>query len=157
MIDQETGEEVGCLVPESDVDRDMLRERGFVTGSQLRAVLAKPRDVVFFRLAHRVGKWVAENAEGYRGLSAHEALKRVQERSGVGCAEETFDLGELGTIKRMRAESLSFEDMDEGRWKELWTGWIEYLRESAYPGASKEAVDAVESLITGEKELWRCG
>lgn len=143
------------LVPSDEVDRRVMREKGYRVGDTIAAVLRKPRNLVFFRLAHRVGGWLVDNVDRFAGLSTHDALKKLQFDSGVGCVEVEHEIEGFGKLVSRHAESLNFDDMDEGRWRELWTGWVGWMRSNVYTGIAPLAVDEVERLIVGEKELWR--
>lgn len=156
----ETGELVPAFVPSHPIDRRIARERKFHVGMQLRGELKQSRNPGFYRLAHVLGAFLADHFEEFEGLNAHDALKRLQELSGVGVEEEEFtiDLGSLGTHrgKRTVAESLNFDDMDEGRFRELWDGgtgdggWIGWLRREKFGGLDAASREEVELLIQGE-------
>jgi hypothetical protein len=145
----ETGELIGALVPDHPVDRRSMRERKFNIGKKLRATLRQDRNPKFWGKAHVLGGWLADNVEWCQGLDMHAALKRLQERSGIGCdtrqinaspivdailtAAETLlgeaarrmlaaVLPELKTIEITEAASLNFDDMDEGEFSLLWDG-----------------------------------
>jgi hypothetical protein len=156
VVIPETGELVGALVPDHPVDRRTLRERGYGVGTQLRAELAHARNVKFFRLAHALGGFLADHVEGYAGLGQHDALKRLQERSGIGCTVETFTLDDGQQVRRSVAESLNFTDMDEGRWQELWDGgaqaghnggWTGWLRTHVFGDLEAITREEIEHLI----------
>lgn len=163
VIDEETGERIGALVPSTYWDRRTMKERRFSIGTLLRGDLARSRNVKFYRKAHVLGAWLADNVEGFEGLSQHDAVKKLQELSGIGCTEESFsmDLGpHLGNVVGTRkvAESLNFEDMDEGRWQELWEGgngeggWIGWLRREKWGLLSSDQVEDVEALLLRKEE-----
>lgn len=145
-----TGEPVGVLVPQHEIDRRSLRERKFVVGTQLRAEVKRDRNPGFWRKAHVLGGWLADNVEEFQGLGMHDALKRLQELSGIGVVAAQYDIEGIGKVTRNEAESLNFTDMDEGRWNELWTGWVEWLRRNAWPDLESRSVDEVEELISGD-------
>lgn len=151
LVDPETGEEVGALVPKWSVDRRTMKERGYHVGIELKADVRRSRNSQFYRLGHVLGGWLVDNCEGWEGLTQHDALKRLQERSGIGCITEAFEIPGFGRGHRIVAESLNFDDMDEGRWRELWNGWIEWMRTNLYGGMTAEQLAEVEALIDGEK------
>lgn len=152
-----TGEEVGALVPDHAVDRRSMRERKFHVGKQLRATLRQDRNPRFWGKAHVLGGWLANNVEAFAGLDMHAALKRLQERSGVGCEEEAFtiDLGSLGVHRGTRTvpRSLNFDDMDEGEFNLLWDGgtgeggWIGWLRREVFGGLEAVSREEVEAIL----------
>lgn len=163
LMDPETGEVLKCIVPSTYWDRRAMNERRFSVGTLLRGELVRSRNVKFFRKAHVLGAWLADNVEGFEGLAQHDAVKKLQELSGIGCSEEQFsmDLGpQLGTVTGTRkvAESLNFEDMDEGRWQELWDGgngeggWIGWLRREKWGLLSSDQIEDVEALLRKDGE-----
>lgn len=152
----ETGEEIGALVPMTKWDRRSMRERKFHVGSEWRGEMKRARNLGFYRKAHVLGAWLADHVEGFEGLGQHDALKRLQELSGIGCVTEMFhaELPGGGSLefKRVVPESLNFEDMDEGRWNELWTAWIEWLRREKWGSLDAVQVEDVEALIAKPEE-----
>ena len=154
MIDPETGEMVGCLRPTHPIDSRSMRERRFTVGKELRATLRQDRNPMFYHKAHVLSGWLADNVEAFSGLSQHDALKKLQELSGIGVEVEEFDMPALG-IKGTRtvAESLNFADMDEGRFNELWSGadghggWIGWLRREVFGGLNEVSREEVELII----------
>ena len=164
LMDPDTGELIGALVPDHPVDRRSMRERKFHVGKQLRGAMRQARNPYFYRKAHVLGGWLADNVDtehrndqGHRitfaGLSQHDAVKRLQELSGIGCEQVTYDIPGVGTLSRTEAESLNFEDMDEGRFNELWSGadgkggWIGWLRLEVFGGLDQVSREEVEAII----------
>jgi hypothetical protein len=156
MMDPASGEEVGCLVPLYPVDNRSMRERGFRVGVQLRAELKQARNPKFNALAHVLGGWLADNTELFAGNTQHDALKLLQELSGIGVVVERFEIPGWGNGTRTIAESLNFDDMDEGRFRELWDGgieahgnggWLGWLRLNVWGALSAEQTVNVERLI----------
>ena len=152
----ETGELVGALVPDHPIDRRAMRERKFNVGKQLRAELKQSRNSGFYRKAHVLAGWLTDNVEGrgFEGLGLHDGLKHLQTESGIGCVTEQFEIPGLGVCSRTIAESLNFDEMDEGRWNELWSGgedgeggWIGWLRREVFGGLDAVRREEVELLI----------
>lgn len=153
MIDPETGEMVGCLRPTHPIDSRSMRERRFTVGKELRATLRQDRNPMFYRKAHVLSGWLADNVEAFSGLSQHDALKKLQELSGIGVESVEYDLLGIGKLTRTEAESLNFADMDEGRFNELWSGadghggWIGWLRREVFGGLDAASREEVELII----------
>lgn len=153
MVDPDTGELVGCLRPTHPVDMRSMRERKFTVGKELRATLRQERNPMFYRKAHVLSGWLADNVEAFSGLSQHDALKKLQELSEIGVESVEYDLPGLGKLTRTEAESLNFADMDEGRWNELWSGadghggWIGWLRREVFGGLDAASREEVELII----------
>lgn len=153
MIDPETREMVGCLRPTHPIDSRSMRERRFTVGKELRATLRQDRNPMFYRKAHVLSGWLADNVEAFSGLSQHDALKKLQELSGIGVESVEYDLPGIGKLTRTEAESLNFADMDEGRFNELWSGadghggWIGWLRREVFGGLDAASREEVELII----------
>lgn len=153
MVDPDSGELVGCLVPTHPIDVRSMRERKFTVGKELRATLRQDRNPMFYRKAHVLSGWLADNVEAFSGLSQHDALKKLQELSGIGVESVEYDLPGIGKLTRTEAESLNFADMDEGRFNELWSGadghggWIGWLRREVFGGLDAASREEVELII----------
>jgi hypothetical protein len=130
-----------------------MRERKFTVGKQLRATLRQDRNPKFYRKAHVLAGWLADNAERFAGLSQHDALKKLQELSGIGCETVEYDLPGIGKLTRTEAQSLNFSDVDEGEFNELWDGgtgdggWIGWLRREVFGGLEASSREEVELII----------
>lgn len=157
LVNPETGELIGALVPDHPIDRRSMKERKMFAGKSVRATLRQDRNPKFWGKAHVLGGWLADNVEQFAGLDMHQALKKLQELSGVGCDEEEFsiDLGSLGVHKGARkvARSLNFDDVDEGEFNALWDagtgegGWIGWLRREVFGGLEATSREEVELII----------
>ena len=92
VIDPVTGQRIGAMVPASDADKAMMRERSFRRSTKVRAVLTQPRNERFNRLVHGLGAVLAANLDRFTGKQAHAAVKALQTEALVYCDEEVFDL-----------------------------------------------------------------
>lgn len=148
-----TGEIIGALVPDHPIDRRSMRERKFHNGKQLRATLRQDRNPMFWRKAHVLGGWLADNVEAFSGCDMHTALKKLQELSGIGCESEEFDIPGFGKGTRTVAASMNFDDMDEGEFNAIWSGidghggWIGWLRREVFGGLDAASREEVELII----------
>lgn len=153
VVIPETGELVGALVPDHPIDRRSMKERKFHVGKQLRATLRQDRNPKFWRKAHVLGGWLADNVEMFSGCDMHTAIKRLQERSGIGCETVDYDIPGVGKLTRTEAESLNFDDLDEGGFNLLWDGgtgdggWIGWLRREVFGGLDAASREEVEKII----------
>lgn len=149
----ETGEIIGALVPDHPIDRRSMRERKFHAGKQLRVTCRQDRNPMFYRKAHVLGGWLADNVEAFSGLDMHAALKRLQELSAIGCETVEYDIPGVGKLTRTEAQSLNFSDMDEGEFNVLWSGadghggWIGWLRREVFGGLDAASREEVELII----------
>ncbi|AVY67186.1 hypothetical protein [Xanthomonas translucens] len=149
LLDPVTRQEVGALVPENQVDSELMRARGYRVGQELRAELKAPRDGWRHRLLHKIGALMVENVDGWEALDTHEAVKRLQREAGVCCeqvdmeatavvsavlaaADAAFGPGaakllrevlpRIETIPVTVARSLAFDCMDEDEFRRLFEG-----------------------------------
>lgn len=153
LVNPETGELIGALVPDHPIDRRSMKERKFHVGKQLRATLRQDRNPMFWKKVHVLGGWLADNVEQFSGLDMHSAVKRLQELSGVGCETVEYDIPGVGKLTRTEAQSLNFSDMDEGEFNTLWDGgtgdggWIGWLRANVFGGLAAASREEVEEII----------
>ncbi len=149
----DTGEMIGALVPDHPIDRRSMKERKLNVGRMVRCTIREDRNPMFWRKAHVLGGWLADNVESFAGLDMHQALKKLQERSGIGCESVDYDLPGIGKLTRTEAQSLNFSDMDEGEFSALWDGgngeggWIGWLRREVFGDLSEESRLDVEAII----------
>lgn len=148
----DTGEMIGALVPDHPIDRRSMKERKLHVGRMVRCTIREDRNPMFWRKAHVLGGWLADNVESFAGLDMHQALKKLQERSGIGCETVVYDIPGVCKLTRTEAQSLNFSDMDEGVFSSLWDGWIEWLRRNAWPHLAPASREEVEMLIENPRE-----
>ncbi|WP_254898845.1 hypothetical protein [Stenotrophomonas sp. NA06056] len=154
LIDPNTGALVGALVPADDVDGRLMRDRKLRIGRKIRAELKQPREEWQHRLIHKIWHLMVDNVEGWEQLDAHDAVKRLQLDADVCCETVEMDatpviaavldaceallgagarkvlagvLPEIRTLPVKRAESLSFDEMDQACFQELFDGLTEYI------------------------------
>lgn len=128
-----------------------LRERSYRVGDLLFAEFRKPRNPGFHRLAHALGKLVAENLDAFTGMDPHTVLKRLQVESGVGCDEIACQMpnGRGHYLARI-PQSLSFESMDDGRFHEVMRGLCRHIAERYWPDCGPEQIEAMAGLMVQE-------
>jgi hypothetical protein len=124
LMDPETGELVGALVPSHPVDQRLMKDRKFHVNREVRADLKAPRIVWQHRLLHKIGQLLVDEVEEFRDLSSHEAIKRVQRASGVCCDEHEIP-GTGITIRE--AQSLAFDEMESDEFEHLFVGVTQYI------------------------------
>lgn len=147
MIDPTTGAEVGCLVPSSKTDRAILRERGLKTGDRVRCPVRKPRNEKFNRLVHGLGKLVSAQVDGFSGMSAHEAIKKLQADSGVMCESVVYQIPGVGSLTRSEPRSLAFDEMDDGEFAEFWRGICAYIVRTHWSTLDESAIETMIDLM----------
>jgi hypothetical protein len=127
LVDPDTGEMVGALVPANAIDSRLLRERKFSVGREIRAEMKQPRAVWQHKLIHKIGFLMVDSVEGWEQLTSHDAVKRLQRESGVCCEEMEMDIPGIGRLLVKQAESLAFDEMSQDRFEVLFDGVTEYI------------------------------
>lgn len=163
VILKETGEERLAMVALDDVASRACRERGFRPGDQVKAEIKMVRNLYHWRFAHLLGGWLADNHEMFEGIGAHDALKRLQVKSTIGCESLRWKL-EGFTAVIYKPLSLAFDLMDESEFRHYWDGgveargqggWLGWIRNTLYAGMEAPKIEELEFMITGERDLWR--
>ena len=147
MVDVETGESIGCLVPSTGWDRRAMRDRKYHVGSELRAELKKPRNPVTHRMLHALAKLVADNVEGFDDPEAHAVVKRLQRESGICCETVETEIPGLGTLAIKQARSLAFDDFDEGEFTEFFRGICAHVSRTYWPSMAPEAIEEQVAIM----------
>lgn len=120
LVDPDTGELIGALVPAHPIDARLMRDRKFHVNREVRAELKQRRNVKFHRLAHAVGQLLVEHVEGFESLDSHGAFKRVQRECGACCEEMDMELPGIGKLTVKVPESIAFDEMPEDRFALLF-------------------------------------
>ncbi len=139
----------GCLRPADGLSQERLRERGYRVGDVVFAELKKPRNPGFHRLAHALGKLVAENIEDFEGMSSHATIKRLQLEAGVACEEIAYRVKGMSVIQRI-PRSLSFESLDDGEFHEVFGAICRHIGKTYWGGLSSDEVQAMIELMPDE-------
>lgn len=174
MVDPDTGELVGCLVPSSWADQKIMRDRKYRTNDLLRATIRHPRNAKFHRLVHQLGTAVRENIEGFESLDSHDVIKRLQRESGVFCETQSVDaapmsaaimravrqllgdgvanmlavvLPEIETVEITSPRSIAWDCMDESEFKHFWEGICQHLITRYWPDLSETQITEIAELM----------
>lgn len=138
--------EKGCLRPADGLSQERLRERGYRVGDVVFAELKKPRNPGFHRLAHALGKLVADNIDDFEGMSSHATIKRLQLEAGVACEEIAYRVKGMSVIQRI-PRSLSFESLDDGEFHEVFGGICRHISANYWKDLDAEQVAAMAELM----------
>lgn len=147
LMDPATGEVVSALVPSSDLDQHLIRQRDVRIGREYRVGIEQARNAKFHRLVHALGKLVTENLDAFTGLKAHDAIKRLQRESGLFCEEQEIEIPNLGKLVVKVAQSLAFDCMDEADFKSLYEGICAHVAATYWPDLDPEAIEAMADLM----------
>ena len=140
----------GGLVPTDDLSQARLRAKGYKTGQQVHAVITRPRNPGYHRLAHAFGQLIADSFDDFRDMDAHRVLKRLQYETGIGCEEFGARLPGVGFVPVRIPESLNFSSMDDGRFHEVLSGLARHVAEQYWHGdVDAEEVIQMANEISG--------
>jgi hypothetical protein len=137
----------GALVPADELALMRLRARGYNLGDQVTVEIRKARNPKFHRMAHALGHLLAENVDAFTGMSAHAVLKRLQLESGAGCESVAIYVPGVGMCEHRQALSLSFENMDEGEFQEIYAGLCDHVVKRYWPDLDAGQVEEMASLV----------
>lgn len=129
-----------------DLSAERLRQRKIAPDDVVFAEIKQARNPRFHRLAHQFGKLVTENLDKFEGMTAHKALKRLQAESGIGCEEVGIQIHGMTAIARWPL-SLSFESMDEGKFREVFSGLCEYVAKTYWPDCTAEEIEQMAAAM----------
>lgn len=152
LVDPATGELVGALVPAHRFDAEELKRRKLSAADPIRCEIRRRRNPQHFRLAHALARHVAENADGFETLAAagdwHGVLKRLQAESGVACEPMELDLGALGKHSVQVPQSLSFEEMEQSRFSEVFRGLCEHVVRRYWPSMTPDQIEEQAEMLS---------
>lgn len=155
LVDPETGELFGAIVPAHPIDQRLMRERRYTVGRELRMEIKEPRNGAFHRLAHAIGALLVDNVEKFQGYQSHGALKAVQAESGVCCDLEKFviDLGQFGRheVERQIPRSLAFDSMTEDEFSVFFNGITAWIGEKYTSVMLDEVRAEYWQMVAGER------
>ena len=137
----------GALVPADGFTRERLASKGYRTGDVLTATLRKERNGNFHRLAHVFGELVAQNVDDFRGMSAHKVLKRLQLEAGIACEEMQLKVKDLWLVTVKLPKSLSYADMDDGEFAEVFKGMCAHVAETYWQGCTPDEIQRMADAM----------
>lgn len=133
--------ERGALVPADEQSRERLNGRGLSVGDVVSAEITKPRNVRFHRLAFAIGRMCAENIEAFHGMTAYDALKKIQLDAQIACTTQDVEMDGVGKVRIVKPESLSFASMDQIRFHEVMGQMCVHLAAVYWPTMTAEQVE----------------
>ena len=136
----------GALVPADEHASKALRDRDYDVGDVVFAEIRKPRNPKYHRLAHALGKMVADNVDDFEGMPAHRVLKRLQLECGAGCDEIAYRIAGQMVVQRL-PKSLSSESMDQDDFSEFYRQICHHVGKTYFAGLDAEQVAEMVELM----------
>lgn len=122
----------GSLVPADAYSVEAMRKMGMKIGDSVVVTVTKPRTLEYHKFAHKLGQLIVANINKFNGMSAHDALKKVQIDGEIACKETVADINGI-KMKFVQAKSLSFDSMDEIEFKSVMQKFCEHISETYWP------------------------
>jgi hypothetical protein len=137
----------GHFVPADEDTKLKLRTYGFAIGEIVNAKITKPRNPRFHNMVHRLGRLCVENIDGFESLDGHQAIKRLQYETGAGCDEFLAQVPNVGEAMIRVPKSLSFSEMDDVEFHELYQAICRHLAAVYWPTMNAKQVERMAELI----------
>lgn len=151
MVDPDTGELVGCLVPVGHADRAILRQKKARVGMRIRTTVSKERDYGQHKYVHKIGQFVEQNIEGFEGKDAHAIVKQLQLDGDILCDRERLQIeGFEGYLIRKVPRSMAFDEMEETDFQQLVSGVCRHIADTYLPTLTPEQVAEAIELMPDE-------
>ena len=137
----------GVLQPADQFTQQRLRDKKLNFGDIVSAVVRKPRVYWYHKFAHMFGELVAQNVPDFEGVTAHEALKRIQAEGHIGCEYISYrdENGVKCTLGYPR--SLSYDEMDQSEFEEVFTAMCRHVAARYWPGLTMDQVAEMAELM----------
>ena len=132
VADMETGEERLGILAMHPIDRQLMKERGYRAGDELRMEIKRRRNVKFHRLMHAVGAqrwWRTSRASSNSTRTAPSSTCRPWPTSAA--ETQMVDIGTIkfgdisvpvGRVPVKVPRSMAFDEMDEDEAHTLFEG-----------------------------------
>jgi hypothetical protein len=130
-----------------DLTRQRLRAKGYSMGDEVSATITKPRNPKFHRLAHVFGQMLADNLDEFEGVDCHTVLKRLQLEHGIACDEILLTTADGMKYVHRQARSLSFADMDEGQFHEVFRQMCHFVSKKYWPELTAEQIEEMAEVM----------
>jgi hypothetical protein len=138
----------GGFQPADGYTQERLKAKGFKVGDLVASTLSKPRVYWQHKKAHVLGKLVAENLDGFAGMSPHAVLKRLQIESGVGCETIGVIFPGIGPCQYRIPVSLSYDSMDQTEFEEVYSGFCQHVIDKYWPTMTEEQIEIMGELLS---------
>jgi len=177
VIDVKTGRRCRGMLAMEDVQRHAMRERGFKIGQRVALDVHPEREYSQWKQSHRLGTLLVEHVEGFEGLDAHKAIKKVQLAAGIECDTVHIDarpvvtailraaesvlgvaaakmlaavLPEIATIPVNEPRSLSFDEMGADVYTRVFGALCRYVGETYFPQLDADAINDLIQVMPME-------
>lgn len=140
----------GALEPADGYSAMLLRNRSYKVGDIVLAGLSKPRNPKYHRLAHALGRMLAENIDDFTGLDAHAVLKRIQYEADIECERMEAKLAGIGKVDVRIPKSLSFASMGQEQFEAVYMAICRYVAQTYWHGMTDEQIAEMAEVMPSE-------
>lgn len=137
----------GILFPIDELTSSRLRDKGYRVGDEVFVELKKPRNPLFHRYVHALCGLASENLDAFTGWDAHKILKRLQWEANIQC-EVLYAQVQGITVEIKIPRSLSFADMDEAEFHDVYKAICRHLGEHYWGGLSADEVAEMAAMMS---------
>lgn len=123
-----------------------LRLKGYSIGDDVALEVFKARNPKFNGLAHKFGELLAQNLDDFAGMDSHDVLKRIQLEAGIACDEVQLR-GDFGLVYHRQARSLSFDQMDEGEFHNVYEAMCRHVSAKYWPAMKPEEIEKMAAFM----------
>lgn len=138
----------GGFAPADGYTAERLRGR-LKVGDIVAATISKPRNPGFHRLAHALGKLLADNLDAFEGMEAHGVLKRLQIEGNIACDAIAVVFPGVGPCEYRIPQSLSFASMDETAFREVFDAMVMYVVRKYWPTMTPDQIEKMAEMVSG--------
>ena len=139
----------GGFQPADNFTAERLRAKGYSIGDIVAAEITKPRNPRFHRLAHVFGQLLADNLDAFEGVAAHDVLKRLQIEGNIACETVALIFPGVGPCEYRIPMSLSFAQMDEGQFREVFDQFARYVVKTYWQSMTPEGIEKMADMTRG--------
>lgn len=131
-----------------------LREAGYLPGQEVQAQFDEERNLLNFRQAHALAKFVRDNTDAFpESLDSHRVLKRIQVEADieVDLLDDEVYVEGLGwlPLKRKEPRSLAFDRMSQETWRAVFKRFKDYCIFKYFPTWGPVEIAQFEDVLRG--------
>lgn len=138
----------GGFEPADNYTQTKLRERNYHMGDLVTCTFKKLNNPKFNRLVHYIGVLCTVHIETFKGMDAHQVLKRMQIEGNIHCDSIGVVIPGMSVMEYRYPLSLDFETVDEGKRHEIARSFCRWIASNYWKDMPPEEIEIMaESFI----------
>lgn len=137
----------GALVPADGFAQMRLREKNFQYHEIVTVKIRRMREYWYHKWVHLFGQMLAENLEDFRGMKAHQVLKRLQAEAVIGCEPISMRTEDGELVVLNCPKSLAYDQMDQAEFEEVFQGFCQHVVARYWPGLDQDQIVAMMEVM----------